>query len=129
MKKIFIISYLSAFGQAFGGKKSKEETKYRNAFDFFMYSNANSVYEDDNIRLEIYDESLWVSNKTTKTIFIAVDQSFLIHNGSARPLYDNSKKRSKVTRKHQKKAVATEENLTITIAPKISENQSPYMDM
>ena len=59
-----------------------------------MYSNANSVYEDDNIKLEIYNEALWASNKTTKTMFIAVDQSFLIHNGSARPLWDNSKKKT-----------------------------------
>ena len=124
MKKILLLAICCLFfGQAFGGKKSKEETKYRNAL-IFMYSNANSVYEDDNIRLEIYDESLWASNKTTKTIFIAVDQSFLIHNGSARPLYDNSKK-EQGDKKASKKAVATEENLTITIAPKISENQSP----
>ena len=124
MKKILLLAICCLFfGQAFGGKKSKEETKYRNAL-IFMYSNANSVYEDDNIRLEIYDESLWASNKTTKTIFIAVDQSFLIHNGSARPLWDNSKK-EQGDKKASKKAVATEENLTITIAPKISENQSP----
>ena len=106
MKKILLLAICCLFfGQAFGGKKSKEETKYRNAL-IFMYSNDNSVYEDDNIRLEIYDESLWASNKTTKTIFIAVDQSFLIHNGSARPLYDNSKK-EQGDKKASKKAVAT----------------------
>lgn len=123
MKKILLLAICCLFfGQAFGGKKSKEETKYRNAL-IFMYSNANSVYEDDNIKLEIYNEALWASNKTTKTIFIAVDQSFLIHNGSARPLWDNSKK-EQGDEEASKKAVATEENLTITIAPKISENQS-----
>ena len=124
MKKILLLAICCLFfGQAFGGKKSKEETKYRNAL-IFMYSNANSVYEDDNIRLEIYDESLWASNKTTKTMFIAVDQSFLIHNGSARHLWDNSKKKQG-EKKASEKAMATEENVTITIAPKISENQSP----
>ena len=49
MKKILLLAICCLFfGQAFGGKKSKEETKYRNAL-IFMYSNANSVYEDDNI--------------------------------------------------------------------------------
>lgn len=61
-------------------------TNYRNAL-VLAYSPANNVYEDENIRLEIYDESLWAINKTAKTIFFDLSQCFGVHNGSSYPFY------------------------------------------
>lgn len=75
----------------------KVSTDYRNAL-ILAYSQVNSVYEDDNIRLEIYDERLWATNKTSKTIFIDLSQCFLVNNGSSYPMFDrkqNEKKASK----------------------------------
>lgn len=73
------------------------KTSYRNAL-ILAYSQVNSVYEDDNIKLEIYDECLWATNKTQKTIFIDLSQCFLVNNGSSYPMYtkkQNEKKASK----------------------------------
>lgn len=123
MRKIVLL--LAVFGlfacQVHAEKK--EKTQYRNAL-IFAYSQANSVFEDDNIKLEIYNETLWATNKTSKTIFIALDQSFMIHNGSATPLYDSSKK-EQGDKKASKKGVTSEETVMVTLAPKISENQAP----
>lgn len=68
-------------------------TDYRNCL-ILAYSPVNNIYEDDNIKLEIYDEQLWASNKTNETIFIDLSRCFLINNGSAYPILgqQNSKK-------------------------------------
>lgn len=47
----------------------------------YAYSQANSIYEDENIKLEIYNQEHWALNKTQKTIFIdllqcSVDKKF-----------------------------------------------------
>lgn len=65
----------------------KTKTSYRNAL-IFAYSQANSVFEDDNIRLEIYNEQLWAKNKTAKTIFVDLSQCFIVHNGISYSLSD-----------------------------------------
>ena len=46
------------------------------------------MFEDDNIKLEIYNEQLWAVNKTKKTIFIDLSQCFMVHNGSSFPMFD-----------------------------------------
>ena len=43
----------------------------------YAYSQANSIYEDENIKLEIYNQELWALNKTPKTIFIDLFQCSL----------------------------------------------------
>ena len=68
MKKFFFI-ITAAFIFVLNANAGGIKTSYRNAL-ILAYSQANSVYEDDNIKLEIYDEQLWAINKTSKTIFI-----------------------------------------------------------
>ena len=43
--------------------KDNIKTNYRTAL-VMAYSPANNIYKDENIRLEIYNESLWAVNKT-----------------------------------------------------------------
>ena len=100
----------------------KTKTSYRNAL-IFAYSQANSVYEDDNIKLEIYNEQLWATNKTNKTIFIDLSQCFAVHNGSSTPLFDPSKKKQG-DRKASKVGISNQEDTFITIAPSIGSKQN-----
>lgn len=98
------------------------KTDYRNAL-IFAYSRANSVYEDDNIKLEIYDEKLWVINKTPKTIFIDLAQCFAFHNGASMPLFDpNAKKQG--DEKASKKGISSKDDTYLTIAPAMGLKQN-----
>ena len=97
------------------------KTDYRNAL-ILAYSQANSVYEDDNIKLEIYDETLWAINKTPKTIFIDLAQCFAFHNGASMPLFDpNAKKQG--DEKASKKGISSKDDTYITIAPTMGTKQ------
>lgn len=137
MKKVFLLFALfftlAVNAQLIKGgsadKKEKKEkpagnvkTDYRNAL-VLAYSQANSVYEDDNIKLEIYDEQLWATNKTKKTIFIDLSQCFAFHNGASKPLFDSSKNKQG-DKKASKKGVSTKEDEFISLAPAIGEKQS-----
>ena len=98
------------------------KTAYRMAL-IFAYSPVNSVFEDDNIRLEIYNETLWVINKTSKTIFIDLSQSFAFYNGQSTPLYDTQDKRFGDDKKPSKTGVIINDDLFLTIAPDLGSNQ------
>lgn len=98
------------------------KTQYRNAL-IFAYSQANSVYEDDNIKLEIYGEKLWATNKTTKTIFIDLAQCFAFHNGASMPLFNREEKKQG-DKKASKVGISTKDNEYITLAPSMGSNQS-----
>ena len=67
-------------------QKSNIKTSVRQAL-IFAFDRSNSVFEDENIRLEIYNQQLWITNKTKKTLFIDLSQCFLSHNGSSRPIF------------------------------------------
>lgn len=84
---------------------AENKTNYRSAF-VFMYSPANSVYEDDNIKLEIYKEKLWATNKTEKTIFFDLSQCFIVHNGTSYPMFNSA---------HADEKNASKKNLTTSI--------------
>lgn len=88
MKKLFtLIGLAILFSLSMSAAGSDIKTNYRTAL-VYAYSPVNSVYEDDNIKLEIYNEKLWATNKTPRTIFIDLSQSFLINNGSSYPMYE-----------------------------------------
>ena len=95
------------------------KTSYRNVL-VYAYSQANSVYEDDNIRLEIYNQKLWAKNKTNKTIFIDLSQCFMVHNGSSFPLFDEKQD----ARHASKKGVTTSIDEFRTIAPSTGNKQN-----
>lgn len=94
-------------------------TNYRNTL-IFAYSQANSVYEDDNIKLEIYDEKLYATNKTPKTIFIDLSQCFLVHNGSSFPMFSQKQDEKNAS----KKGVTTSVDEFITVAPATGSKQN-----
>lgn len=96
------------------------KTNYRTAL-VMAYSPANSIFEDDNIKLEIYNEKLWATNKTEKTIFIDLSQCFLVHNGSSYPMFDAQHQNDKNA---SKKNVSTSIDEFISIAPSIGSKQN-----
>ena len=87
MKKLFAIIVLAVLAVSTAFAKDDIKTNYRTAL-VLAYSPANSVYEDENIKLEIFNEKLYATNKTSRTIFIDLSQCFLIHNGSSYPMFD-----------------------------------------
>ncbi|MDE6266539.1 MAG: hypothetical protein K2M07_04210 [Muribaculaceae bacterium] len=95
------------------------ETNYRNAI-VMAYSPANSVYEDDNIKLEIYGERLWATNKTDRTIFIDLSQCFLVHNGSSYPMFSKGQDEKIAS----KKKFSTSIEEFISIAPSVGSKQN-----
>lgn len=124
MKKIllFIAVICMTFCTALA-KKPKEpkglSTRYRSAL-IFAYSKANSIFEDENIRLEIYNQSLWAINKTQKTIFIDLSQCFLVHNGSSHPMFAAKQDEKSAS----KKGRTTSIDDFITIAPATGSKQN-----
>ena len=120
MKRVSILFALACLVALSASAKLK--TEYRTAL-ILAYSQANSVYEDDNIKLEFYDEQLWATNKTKKTIFIDLSQCFAFHNGASMPLFDESDKKQG-NKKASKKGVSTKDDVYITIAPNIGTKQN-----
>ena len=121
MKKVLYLSLLIVCSLVTVIAKAETKTNYRNAL-IFAYSPVNSFYEDDNIRLEIYNEQLWAINKTTKTIFIDLSQSFAYHNGASMPLFDGDDKKQG-DKKASKKNVSTKDDVYISIAPSMGATQ------
>lgn len=122
MKKFLLFLMVAmATCTAFAGKK----TVYRNAI-VLAYSPANNVYEDKNIKLEIYDEQVWITNKTEKTVFLDLSQCFLMHNGSSYPFYDYEQKfKNKDNKKKASKFKAsTSIGEYLSIAPAVGVKQN-----
>lgn len=109
MKKVLLLFFFVSL--CVSNTYGKTKTSYRNAL-IFAYSQANSVFEDDNIRLEIYNEQLWAKNKTKKTIFIDLSQCFMVHNGSSFPLFDKKQDERHASKKG--KTTSIDEFITIT---------------
>ena len=80
---------------------------------FMAFSGVDSRYEDENAIVEIYNEALWITNKSNRTIYLDLAQCFAYYNDEAQSLYvpDKAKKGN---------AVITETQL-ITIAPNSTE--------
>lgn len=102
-----------------GSVSAKVSTNYRNAI-LLAYSPVNSVYEDDNIRLEIYDEALWATNKTKKPIFIDISRCFLVNNGASYPMWTESVDEKKAS----KGGTTTDIASYVTIAPATGDKQN-----
>lgn len=115
-KVLLLIAFIASFAFAsFAGDK----TNYRNAL-VFAYSPANSVYEDDNIRLEIFNEKLYAINKTNRTIFIDLSQCFAVHNGASYPMFEEQRDE----RHASKKGESTSIDQFISIAPATGNKQN-----
>lgn len=116
--------YLLLFSVAFFAISLKSAPKvttyYRNAL-VFAYSQVNSVIEDENIKLEIYNQSLFVTNKTSNTLYIDLSKCYSYHNEIATPLFsENNKKRNKHNDSEQG---ISGEDLFLTIAPSVGLKQ------
>jgi hypothetical protein len=121
MKKVLFL--IAVFCLIAFDASAKIKTTYRNAL-ILAYSQANSVYEDDNIKLEIYDEQLWATNKTSKTIFIDLAQCFAFHNGASMPLFNREDKKQG-DKKASKAGLSTKDDAYITLAPTMGTKQNP----
>jgi hypothetical protein len=119
MKKLLLLFCLFLCVGTISAQKSKVKTGYRNAL-IFAYDRSNSVFEDENIKLEIYNEQLWVTNKTKKTLFIDMAQCFLNHNGSSRPIYSKDQDE----RSASKMGTSTSDDAYLTIAPSTGSKQN-----
>lgn len=86
MKKFLHLCLVAIFIALSFSVKAENNTNYRNAL-VMAYSPVNNFYEDENIRFEIYNGCLYATNKTEKTIFLDLAQCFLVHNGSAHPMF------------------------------------------
>lgn len=83
MKRILNLLLLVFFSAAV--LKSENVTNFRSAV-VLAYSPVNSVVEDENIKVQIYDGRVWVVNKSNKTMYIDYSQCFLNNNGVAYPI-------------------------------------------
>lgn len=130
MKKILLFVCLAICAGTIYAKKDKKKDKkkekqeivtthYKNGL-FLAYDRTNSVFEDENIILEIYSQGLWITNKTKKTLFIDLAQCFLTHNGSSRPIFTKDQDE----RKASKKGVSTSVDEFITVAPSTGAKQN-----
>lgn len=95
------------------------KTNYRTAL-VMAYSPTNNVFEDDNIKLEIYNEQLWATNKTNKTIYVDLSQCFLVHNGSSYPMFDKHQNEQNASKKN----VSTSIDEFVSIAPATGSRQN-----
>lgn len=121
MRKILLFMCLILCVGTISAKKEKGiETSYRNAL-ILAYDRTNSVFEDENIKLEIYNQGLWITNKTKKTIFIDLSQCFLNHNGSSRPIFTKDQDEKHASKKGQTTAI----DEFITVAPATGNKQNP----
>lgn len=119
MKKLLtLISLLILCSVGASAAEKQMKTNYRTAL-VMAYSPANSIYEDENIKLEIFNERLWATNKTPRTIFIDLSQSFLIHNGSSYPMFDKEQ-----NEKAASKSKASTVDEFISIAPATGSKQN-----
>lgn len=116
MKKKLLFLLLAC---AFAFTESANAMNYRIAL-VMAYSPVNSVYEDDNVKFEIYNEQLWATNKTNKTIFIDLSQCFLVNNGSSYPIGEEHQDENDAS----KVKVSTSIDRFISIAPSIGSKQN-----
>lgn len=123
MKKL-ILFYLLCIASCITYAK-EPKTSYRNAL-VLAYSKVNSVFEDDNIKLEIYNEKLYATNKTSKTIFIDHAQCFQLHNGRAKQMFDDGEK-NKINddKKASVNGISFANSAYITIAPSSGVEANP----
>lgn len=126
MKRLILIVISTIIGCTAMIAKDDSKTNFRTAL-VMAYSPANSVYEDENIKLEIYNEKLWATNKTPKTIFIDLSQCFLIHNGSSYPMFDKEQDEKKASKK--KNSTSIEEFISIAPATGTKQNETFICNM
>lgn len=123
MKKLLLLfiplCFVFVCMDASNKRKTEKITKYRYSISF-VYSPVNSVFEDENIILQINRGVLWAKNKTDKTIFIDLSQCFAINNGRSYPLYENA-----LDEGYASKAKISDTNDEyLSIAPAIGSNQN-----
>lgn len=75
---------------------------------FMAFSGVDSKYEDENAIVEIYNEALWITNKTNRTIYLDLAQCFAYYNDDAQSLYvpDDKKKNKDVVTETQLRTIA-----------------------
>lgn len=118
MKKLLfslcmLIMCSSVLADEINGFNVKDMDKQAHVGLFMAFSGVDNKYEDEHTIVEIYNEALWITNKSNRTIYLDLAQCFAYYNDEAQSLYvpDKAKKGN---------AVITETQL-ITIAPNSTE--------
>lgn len=119
MKRLIQLLVLTVFIALPMTAKDNIKTNFRTAL-VMAYSPANNVYEDDNIKLEIFGEKLWATNKTEKTIFLDLSQCFLTHNGSSYPMLSKDQDEKNAS----KTGVSSSIDNFLSIAPAVGSKQN-----
>lgn len=119
MKKLFLVAIMAIWCSIPLIAKDDLKTNFRTGL-VMAYSPANNMYEDENVKFEIYDERLWATNKTERTIFLDLSQCFLTHNGSSYPMFSKEQDEKKASKK--KESTSIEE--FISIAPSVGSKQN-----
>ncbi len=117
MKKLLILMLLCGLAVCEVSAKKKLKTNYRNAL---IYTYSQSSVEDDNLKLEIYNGTLYAINKTKETIFLDLSQCFVNINGTSYPMYEETQ----VKKKAAKKGIVTSADVFMTISPSLGEKQN-----
>ena len=75
---------------------------------FMAFSGVDSKYEDDNVVVEIYNEALWIKNKTNRTLYLDLAQCFAYYNDDPQSLYvqDEKKKGKDIVTETQLRTIA-----------------------
>lgn len=114
MKKLLFT--LATLILAVGNMSASDENGFELSMDekahvglFFAFSGVDSKVEDENVIVEIYNQKLWITNKTDKTIYLDLAECFTYIYNEDRPLYE-----TKTNKKGQ--AIVTEDQW-LTIAP------------
>ncbi len=126
MKRLFYLLICMAFAVMPILAKDGLKTNFRTAL-VMAYSPANSIYEDENIKLEIFNEQLWATNKTEKTIFLDLSQCFLSHNGSSYPMFSKETDEKKASK--QKISNSIDEFISIAPATGTKQNETWICDL
>lgn len=106
----FLLTFTNAFaGDINGFKVDKMDDKAHIGL-FMAFSGVDSKYEDDNVVVEIYNEALWLTNKTNRSIYLDMAQCFAYYNDESQSLYvpdaSDKKKGKNVITETQLKVIA-----------------------
>lgn len=126
MKKIYLLTLvlsLITVGKMYASHPSgfdvKMDDKARVGL-FLAFSGVDSKVEDDNVILEIYDQCVWLTNKTDKTLYLNLAECFVEVQGESYNLYRAPEARiGKKTTKNKDKNSQTlvTDDQWFTIAP------------
>lgn len=115
MLTILFIGNVSAYAGDDSGFDVKMDDKAHIGL-FLAFSGVDSKTEDDNVALEIYDQCVWLKNKTEKTLYLNLAECFIEIYGETQSLYLPDKT-LKTKQKGKTSQDVVQEEQWFTVAP------------